>query len=820
MVDDAKKKTNTQGHPKKVHNQQSQQKVEKGYQEKKETGDTPMLRFGTASNNFLKFKEALSTAALIQFGDVAKLLELDKYNEIPMPDEDDYEVVGRPAMGKRLYDLVCMEWVKSNNRMKEKHAHLYGFIWKHMSLESRDKIKEERGYDTWSQEKDAEKLWQAIIATHKVNMTSNVSALKQRSAWVTYVNCRQGGFKSLISYKERFIAAYKNYKDEGNPEKDDKARALDFFDGLDKVLYGDFKNHILNCIDTGTLKSPEDVATVHGWVANWRKTHQMRERLGTGTAFVTTGDSDTEKKTKKELNPEEKLAKIKCFRCKEKGHRAPNCPHKNKRKEDDAQERQVTVTWVDARVFTTYDVYNATDSNLRLGKDVVLLDTQANISLFHPSVLENVKPSEKEIKINGIGGYQMTIWDVGYLPNFFDVYCSLEVKVNVLCFAEVEDLFEIEYREREGFVMQLPNGKEIIFERKNKMFVADIVSVGSVLTTIAEKKIQYSTADVKKVEMAYELLKNAGYPLAAELINLVGDGNVMDRPALTRGDIIRAYEIFGQPPEYVRGKLTKKKVSRVNFDAALCSQDPQTLWADVMHIDQKLIFVSVAEPMQLVMLNHIKGEDAESLGEALQDQLGLLREGSFEPTLVYVDPASGLMSLRTQFPGIVIDPCGAGDFVSKIDISIRQLKEMYRTVKAGIPWTLPKSRVKDLMMYCVSRMNLRRTSALDGTVCPKVLFTGLNPNYRKELSLAFGDYVEVHTGTDNTSRERSVPCIALYPIGNAMGTWQFWNLRTKRYMRHSTWVRMRSSELTRTLLTTSQKMNRIQESKLGLKQTI
>jgi hypothetical protein len=120
---------------------------------------------------------------------------------------------------------------------------------------------------------------------------------------------------------------------------------------------------------------------------------------------------------------------------------------------------------------------------------------------------------------------------------------------------------------------------------------------------------------------------------------------------------------------------------------------------------------------------------------------------------------------------------------------------MYRTVKAGLEWKLPKSRVKDLMMYCVSRLNLRRTLALDGTVCPKVLFTGLKPNYRKELSLAFGDYVEVYTGTDNTSRERSVPCIALYPVGNATGTWQFWNLHTKRYVRHSTWVWMRSSAL-------------------------
>jgi hypothetical protein len=280
----------------------------------------------------------------------------------------------------------------------------------------------------WSQEKDAEKLWQAIIATHKVNTTSNVTALKQRSAWVPYVNCHQGGFESIISYKECFIAAYKNYEDEGNLAKDEEARAMDFFDGLDKVSYGDFKNHILNCIDTRTLKVPEDIATVHSWVANWRKTHQVRERLRTGTAFVTTGDSDGEKKSKKELSPEERLAKMKCFRCKEKGHIAssPNCPLKNKRKEGTSEDAQVNDTWVDARVFATYDVCNAMESSLGLGIVVVLLDTQVNISLFHPSMLEDVKPSERSIRINGIGGYQMTVGHEGYLPNFLK--CSVVKK--------------------------------------------------------------------------------------------------------------------------------------------------------------------------------------------------------------------------------------------------------------------------------------------------------------------------------------------------------------------------------------------------------
>ena len=98
------------------------------------------------------------------------------------------------------------------------------------------------------------------------------------------------------------------------------------------------------------------------------------------------------------------------------------------------------------------------------------------------------------------------------------------------------------------------------------------------------------------------------------------------------------------------------------------------------------------------------------------------------------------MSLRTQFPGLLIEPGGAKDHVVKVDAMIRRLKETYRSVKAGLPWKLPKNRVKDLVVYAASRLNLRGTSALQGVQSPRVLFTGLNPNYKR---LAFGDYVEV-----------------------------------------------------------------------------
>jgi hypothetical protein len=183
------------------------------------------------------------------------------------------------------------------------------------------------------------------------------------------------------------------------------------------------------------------------------------------------------------------------------------------------------------------------------------------------------------------------------------------------------------------------------------------------------------------------------------------------------------------------------------------------------------------------------------LGAALQGQLSMLRERGFTPTVVHVDPQSAFQGLHMQFPGVVIDVGGACDFVAKVDAKIRRVKDLYCSVKAGLAWTLPVSRVKDLVAYAVSRINLRRTSALHGTLSPRVLFMGSKPHYKKELSLAFGDYVEVHAGTNNTSKERSIPCIALCPCANATGTWNFWSLSSKQYLRRSAWTKMVTNDL-------------------------
>jgi hypothetical protein len=185
---------------------------------------------------------------------------------------------------------------------------------------------------------------------------------------------------------------------------------------------------------------------------------------------------------------------------------------------------------------------------------------------------------------------------------------------------------------------------------------------------------------------------------------------------------------------------------------------------------------------------------------ALQGQSALLHSRGFIPSIVYTDPHSTFRSMTQDFPGVEIDVGGAGDYVAKVDAKIRRIKETYRTVKCGLSWSLPQCLVAELVAYAVSRLNIRRTSALSENVCPRVLFTGVPVNYKKELKVAFGDYVEAYEGTDNTSRARSAACIALYPANNAAGSWILWKIDTRSKVRRTNFEKLVTTDLVKETL--------------------
>ena len=67
--------------------------------------------------------------------------------------------------------------------------------------------------------------------------------------------------------------------------------------------------------------------------------------------------------------------------------------------------------------------------------------------------------------------------------------------------------------------------------------------------------------------------------------------------------------MYGSPPEFVRGKMTKKKVSRASIDESLMlDEKKQVLYSDVMHVDSNKFLITVCKPLQLTIQNCIERE--------------------------------------------------------------------------------------------------------------------------------------------------------------------------------------------------------------------
>mmetsp|Transcript_8146 Transcript_8146/g.11879 ORF Transcript_8146/g.11879 Transcript_8146/m.11879 type:complete len:557 (+) Transcript_8146:2397-4067(+) len=483
-------------HHRKQHHRPEYKKKEKDPEE------IPILKYGPA-NNFTKFKEAISKTALKDYGQLGKLIKLGKYYEPEEPDSTEYDMVNDP-MGINManYREDMKEYRKELMRMRNERPKLYALILQYLSDESLEEIKRSDKFEAIDEATDPLGLWLLVEETHKVNTISKVEAMTRLAARSTYQTMRQGPFESIITYKERFNAALKGYKDQKNPDMDEKDIGMDFFKGLDDNRYATFKTDLTNQLTLKSIEQPENLNAMYLLANQWLTT-KTKNPTGTATTFTTTCDrqeprkpnrnNNKNKRDKKNNEKQEKsesdekqvekkekdLSHIECFACGENGHYANACPTRSNKQ--DEEERGAHLTW-NANTFATYQVLNVSQEGSFNCRKPVLLDNQANISIFHPDMLRDLKDAGEEIKVNGVGGHQFTVTKTGYLDPLFRVYASDHTHANILSLAEVEERFLVTYAPQENFIVHLPM-TDIVFNRINGMYVADWEQVKTAYAT-------------------------------------------------------------------------------------------------------------------------------------------------------------------------------------------------------------------------------------------------------------------------------------------------------------------------------------------------
>ena len=76
------------------------------------------------------------------------------------------------------------------------------------------------------------------------------------------------------------------------------------------------------------------------------------------------------------------------------------------------------------------------------------------------------------------------------------------------------------------------------------------------------------------------------------------------------------------------------------------------------------------------------------------------------------------------------------------------------------------------------------------TAFPRVKTNGYKPSYKKEYSMSFGTFCEVFDSPVHAkdAQLHSRSCLALFPIRNRQGSWQFLNLNSLKIVTSGTWV--------------------------------
>jgi hypothetical protein len=221
---------------------------------------------------------------------------------------------------------------------------------------------------------------------------------------------------------------------------------------------------------------------------------------------------------------------------------------------------------------------------------------------------------------------------------------------------------------------------------------------------------------------------------------------------------------------------------------------------DVMYEREVKSLLCLSMPLGLLTITPLASLTGDDLTEALRTHVVTLMSRRYVVTIIHLDPQRGFLPAVKNILGAEVDIGGRGDHTRLVDNRMRHLKELSRSVYDGLPWTMPVILSEALLIYSVSRMNLRKSSTLAGE-SPRVAFTGRKPSWKSELSIAFGDYVEGYnsSGADvqgnRIDRGRTNSLIALYPTGNSNGSWVCYNVLTGMLVRCTNLVLMVTTDL-------------------------
>jgi hypothetical protein len=115
----------------------------------------------------------------------------------------------------------------------------------------------------------------------------------KKMAHEEYAACKQGHFKNIIDYKQRFDTRLDALTASGNNQPADTDIAMDFLYGLDNARYAEFKVEVINDMQKGKSALLDDLNKM--FVLASRRVIVKAGKDGRGATFATVYQTPTKK---------------------------------------------------------------------------------------------------------------------------------------------------------------------------------------------------------------------------------------------------------------------------------------------------------------------------------------------------------------------------------------------------------------------------------------------------------------------------------------------------------------------------------------------
>jgi len=481
----------------------------------------------------------------------------------------------------------------------------------------------------------------------------------------------------------------------------------------------------------------------------------------------------------------------------------------------------------------------ATASSDALPRTWILLDNQSTVNTFcNKQLLRDIHETDTCVRVRCNAGVTRTN-KVGTLPRYpGKTWYHPNGIANILSMTDVERYYPVTYRPEKCFIITKPDGaankfvksdrglhymdakrtdeKEDIAATKksnnsNKTATeksdenmhqggadaSESVIETSLVTTVEDKKSNYTVKGYRKAELAHKLQTIIGRPSPADYQRIVGNSELMNCP-ITTTDLSAAHDVFGPNLGSLKGKTVKKSSPGVECEMVSLAPDVMqrhknvTLAIDIMFVNKLAFLVTTSHDIKFgtveFLPNRTQGQVLSSILRVRQ----VYAARQFTVTRCHADLKFEPLDDDLKEKGIHLNLAAEGEHVPEGERYIRTIKERTRAIWNTVPFTrFPSRMVIEMVTSSVFWLNMFPVNdGISMTMSPRTIITGLRADYNKHCRIKFGAYVQTHEEHDNSMITRTTGAIALRPTGNAQGGYYFYSLSTGRRIFRMRWTEL------------------------------